>query len=621
VGLYKYFNQENIAILFKDNFRMKSLKHLNKYLVKYKYRLLLGFLFIILANFFKIFPAQLIRESLNLIEDKLSGNVVLTASFLTEYIEDMSIGEVVLLYSSIIFVIAIITGIFTFFQRQTIIIMSRLIEFDLKNEIFNHYQKLDSTFYKENNTGDIMNRISDDVLKTRMYLGPAIMYSFGLLSLFFMVVPLMFSINVKLAIYSLTPLPILSVIIYLVSARINRQSEKVQSKLSDITTLSQETYSGIRILKTYVKESFFISKLNSENETYRQYSMDLVKTNSFFFPVMMLLIGLSTIFTIYIGGNEYIAGNIEIGHILEFVIYVNMLTWPVTAIGWVTSIIQRAAASQTRINAFLNTHPKVQNTCNEDLNLKQNISFKNVSFTYPESGITALKNISFEIEKGKTLAIVGKTGSGKSSIINLLMRNYDVNEGEILIGNKNLKNININQLREKTGIVPQDVFLFSDSIENNIAFGYKNELPQQSTIEKAAKDAAIFDNIIELPNGFKTKIGERGVTLSGGQKQRISIARAIIKNPELLIFDDCLSAVDTETEDIILTNLKVLMRNKSSIIISHRVSSVKNADIILVLDEGKIIEQGTHEELLKLKGNYHETYQIQLLEIENKKLK
>ena len=507
--------------------------------------------------------------------------------------------------------------------------MSRLIEFDLKNEIFNHYQKLDATFYKENNTGDIMNRISDDVLKTRMYLGPAIMYSFGLLSLFVMVVPVMFSINVKLSIYSLAPLPILSVIIYLVSARINRQSEKVQSKLSDITTISQETYSGIRILKTYVKESFFSSKLDLENENYRQYSMDLVKTNSLFFPVMMLLIGLSTIFTIYIGGtlliedaaNPLIPENekIKIGEILSFVIYINMLTWPVTAIGWVTSIIQRAAASQTRINAFLNTHPKVQNTCEDDIDLSGNITFKNVSFAYPESGIKALKNISFEIEKGKTLAIVGKTGAGKSSIINLLMRNYDVDSGEILIGNKNIKNINLNQLRDRTGIVPQDVFLFSDTIENNIAFGYKNELPDKSIIEKAARDAAIYNNIIDLPGGFKTKIGERGVTLSGGQKQRISIARAIIKNPQLLIFDDCLSAVDTETEDIILTNLKVLMKNKSSIIISHRVSSVKNADTILVIDEGGIIEQGTHDELLTLKGSYHATYQIQLLETENKK--
>ena len=499
--------------------------------------------------------------------------------------------------------------------------MSRLVEYDLKNEIYDHYQKLDTTFYKENNTGDIMNRISDDVSKVRMYLGPSIMYSLNLIVLFSLVVPIMFSINTKLAIYSLIPLPILSVIIYFVSNLINKQSEKVQSKLSDITTLSQETYSGIRIIKTYVKEKFFSSKLNIENTAYKNYSMDLVKTNSFFFPVMMLLIGLSTIFTIYIGGQEYIAGNLDgKGTILQFVIYVNMLTWPVTAIGWVTSIVQRAAASQKRINEFLSTQPKVKNSNNDDLELEGNIVFNNVSFTYPESGISALKNISFDVSKGKTLAIIGKTGSGKSSIINLLLRNYDVDSGEILIDGQNLKTINLNKLREKTGLVPQDVFLFSDTIENNIAFGYKNKLPDKSIIEKAAKDAAIYSSIIELPDGFKTKIGERGVTLSGGQKQRISIARAIIKNPQILIFDDCLSAVDTETEDIILTNLIKVMENKTSIIISHRVSTVKNADTILVLEESKIIEQGTHKSLLETKGSYFETYQMQLLEIEKNKM-
>jgi len=432
----------------------------------------------------------------------------------------------------------------------------------------------------------------------------------------------MFSINVRLSLYSLIPLPILSLIIYQVSNRINKQSEKVQSKLSDITTLSQETYSGIRIIKTYVKESFFSSKLNKENQAYKEYSMNLVKTNAFFFPIMMLLIGLSTILTIYIGGQEYIAGNLkEKGTILQFVIYVNMLTWPVTAIGWVTSIVQRAAASQTRINEFLSTEPKVKNRPTELLNLEGNILFKNVSFTYPESGIRALKDISFEIKHGKTLAIIGKTGSGKSSIINLLLRSYDVSDGEILIDNKNLKEIDLDQLKENTGVVPQDVFLFSDTIANNIAFGYKDKLPDTSIIENAAKNAAIYDNIKNLPNGFQTLIGERGVTLSGGQKQRVSIARAIIKTPKILIFDDCLSAVDTETEDVILTNLKKIMKDKTSVIISHRVSSVKNANMILVLANGKIIEQGTHESLLKAKGNYYETYQTQLLESEKNKIK
>lgn len=598
---------------------MKSLKYLNKYLFKYKFRLLLGFVFIIISNIFALYPAQIIRQAFDLADAQLNGTVLTNNSFLTSLFEGLSFTKVILLFGLIVLCLAILKGVFTFFMRQTIIIMSRLAEYDLKNEIYEHYQKLDSTFYKENNTGDIMNRISDDVSKVRMYLGPSIMYSMNLLVLFLLVIPVMFSINVKLTIYSLLPLPILSIIIYKVSNLINKQSEKVQSKLSDITTLSQETYAGIRILKTYVKENFFSSKLNTENETYRNYSMNLVKTNSFFFPVMMLLIGLSTIFTIYIGGNEYIAGNISKGNILEFVIYVNMLTWPVTAIGWVTSIVQRAAASQTRINEFLSTQPKVKNTNNDPLELEGEIIFKDVSFTYPESGIKALKNISFHVNKGETLAIVGKTGSGKSTIINLLLRNYDVEGGEILIDNKNLKTINLNKLRESVGFVPQDVFLFSDTIENNIAFGYKNKLPDNSVIEQAAKDAAIYSSIIELPKQFKTRIGERGVTLSGGQKQRISIARAIIKNPQILIFDDCLSAVDTQTEDIILTNLNRVMKNKTSLIISHRISSVKNANAIIVLEEGEIIEQGTHQELLNAKGSYYETYQMQLLEIEKNK--
>ncbi len=600
---------------------MNSLKHLNKYLLKYKFRLILGFIFVAISNVFGLYPAQIIREAFDLVDAQLSGKVLTTDTYLTHLFEGLSFKKVILMFGVVVLVLAVLKGIFTFFMRQTIIIMSRLIEFDLKNEIFNHYQKLDTTFYKQNNTGDIMNRISEDVSKVRMYLGPGIMYTLNLIILFALVVPIMLSINVRLTLYSLAPLPILSITIYLVSNRINKQSAKVQEKLSDITTLSQETYSGIRILKSYVKEKFFYTKLAKENEAYRVRSMNLVKTNAVFFPVMMLLIGLSTILTIFIGGQELIAGNIKgNGTILEFVIYINMLTWPVTAIGWVTSIIQRAAASQTRINEFLSTEPIISNPTDDNLEIEGKIVFDNVTFTYPESGIEALKNISFEINKGETLAIIGRTGSGKSSTINLLLRSYDVNSGKITIDNKNIDTINLNQLRENVGFVPQDVFLFSDTIENNIAFGYKNNLPDKSIIEQAAKDAAIYSNIIEFPNGFKTKIGERGITLSGGQKQRISIARAIIKSPKILIFDDCLSAVDTETEDIILTNLKKIMKDRTSIIVSHRVSSVKNADKILVLDEGEIIEKGTHESLLAAKGNYYETYQKQLLEKENEKI-
>jgi len=599
---------------------MKALKHLNKYLFKYKYRLLLGGIFIVISNIFGLYPAQIIREAFDVADVQLSGETIANPSFLATYFQGLSFTNVILLFSAIVIGLALMKGLFTFLMRQTIIIMSRLIEFELKNEIYNHYQQLDATFYKENNTGDVMNRISEDVSKVRMYIGPGIMYTINLVTLFALIIPVMFSINVKLTIYSLTPLPILSIIIYLVSSRINKQSERVQAKLSDITTISQETYSGIRILKSYAKENYFIFKLNKENEAYRNHSMNLVKTNAFFFPVMMLLIGLSTIFTIYIGGNEYIAGNITKGNILEFVIYINMLTWPVTAIGWVTSIVQRAAASQTRINEFLSVKPKIVNPTNDSLNIEGAISFKDVSFTYPESGITALKNISFEIKKGETLAIVGRTGSGKSSIVNLLLRNYDVESGELLIDGVNIKKLNLNQLRENTGLVPQEVFLFSDTIENNIAFGYKNELPDKTIIEEAAKDAAIYDNIMEFDKGFQTRVGERGVTLSGGQKQRVSIARAIIKSPKILIFDDCLSAVDTETEDIILTSLERIMKDKTSIIVSHRVSSVKNADQILVLEKGEIIERGSHQSLMEEKGSYYETYQQQLLEdeMENK---
>lgn len=599
---------------------MKSLKYLNKYLFKYKYRLLLGTVFIVISNIFALYPAQIIRETFNLVEAKLSNKVIDSSSFFGDLFNSLSFGKAILTFGIIVFALALIKGLFVFFTRQTIIIMSRLIEYDLKNEIFNHFQLLDTSFYKENNTGDIMNRISEDVSKVRMYLGPGIMYSINLITLFALVVPVMFSINVKLTLYSLTPLPILSIIIYYVSSRINKQSEEVQAKLSDITTLSQETYSGIRIIKSFVKEKLFISKLYNENEDYLKNSMSLVKTNAVFAPVMMMLIGLSTIFTIYVGGLEYIAGNVTMGNILEFVFYINMLTWPVTAIGWVTSIVQRAAASQTRINEFLNTKPKIDNPSNQTFNHKGHIVFDNVSFTYPESGIKALKNISFEVKPGETLAIVGKTGSGKSSIINLILRKYDCTSGNILIDQTNVKQLNLNLLRENIGYVPQEVFLFSDSIENNIGFGYKNGLPEEEVIKQAAKDAAIYSNIIEFPKGFKTRIGERGVTLSGGQKQRISIARAIIKEPKILIFDDCLSAVDTETEDIILENLERIMKNKTSLIVSHRVSSVKNADKILVIEHGEIIESGTHQSLMELGKTYYTMYQNQLLEMDKQKV-
>lgn len=601
---------------------MKSLSYLNKYLLKYKFRLLLGIVFITISNIFGLYPAQVIRETFKVLENKYLNKSFDTSEFLfAQHIADLDLSHLLMAFGLIVLGLAIAKGIFTFLMRQTIIVMSRLIEFDLKNEIFSHYQDLDATFYKLNNTGDIMNRISEDVTRVRMYLGPGIMYTINLAVLFVLVIGKMISINPKLTFYSLAPLPILSLLIYIVSNKINKQSEVVQSELSNLSTVSQETFSGIRVIKSFVKESFISKKYGEASEAYMNQSLKLVKINALFHPIMMLLIGLSTIFTIYVGANEYLKGNIDSpGYIAEFIIYVNMLTWPVTALGWVTSLVQRAAASQKRINEFLQTKPVITYPKTEDIAIKGKIEFKNVSFTYPESGIVALKNINFKIEPGETLAIIGKTGSGKSSIAQLILRIYDATEGEILIDDKPIKSYDLQKLRKHIGYVPQEVFLFSDSIKNNIAFGFNNgELPSSNVIEQATKDAVVYHNIIDFPNQFETKLGERGVTLSGGQKQRISIARAIIKSPEILIFDDCLSAVDTETESEILNNLTPIMKNKTSIIISHRISSIKHANEILVLENGEIVEKGTHEELLKNKNIYYETYQKQLLESENRR--
>ncbi len=593
---------------------MKSLFYLNKYLIKYKFRLLFGLIFIVASNLFAIYPAQIIRDAFDEVKYYLTHHALSGQSLLAQYISFSDFSSLLLAFGLLVIVLALLKGLFTFLTRQTIIVMSRKIEYDLKNEIFSHYQDLDMLFYKQNNTGDLMNRISEDVSKVRMYLGPGIMYSINLIVLFVLVVGTMLSINVKLTLYVLTPLPVLSVLIYVVSNRINKQSMRVQQQQSWLSTLAQETFSGIRVLKSFRKEAMINEKMETGSNTYKQLMMDLVKTQALFHPLMILLIGLSTILTVYIGGKEAIAGNITVGNIAEFVIYVNMLTWPVTAIGWVTSIIQRAAASQERINEFLNTKPHIVNPTTAPFIFNGKISFKNVSFTYPDSGIQALKNISFEIEKGQTLAIIGRTGSGKSTLANLIMRMYDADSGEILIDNKPITSINLFDYRKSAGVVPQEVFLFSDTIANNIAFGCTDYIPTREQIEQAAKDAVIYDNIMHFPNGFETMLGERGVNLSGGQKQRIGIARAIIKNPSLLLFDDCLSAVDTETEEQILHHLKRIMKGKTSVIISHRISSIKNADKIIVLENGKIVEQGTHQELLSAKKQYFELFQKQMNE-------
>jgi len=609
---------------------MKSLKYLNKYLFKYKYRLILGIFFVVISNLFAIYPAQIIREAFdavahseelqkvvdvsNVIDQKDTPKI----SFFTSFTEDMSLAQALLFFAGLVLAMALLQGVFTFFTRQTIIIMSRLIEYDLKNEIYTHYQDLSMSFYKTNNTGDIMNRISEDVSRVRMYLGPGIMYTINLVTRFALVVGVMISIDVELTIYALAPLPILSVLIYFVSNRINKKSEIVQRHLSGLSTFSQESFSGIRIIKAFVKEKYMNERLKEEAETYKDKNLNLVRLEAFFQPIMLMLIGLSTILTVYIGGIKTINGDISVGNIAEFIIYVNMLTWPVTALGWVTSLIQRAAASQKRINEFLQTTPDIQNPTEEPMDIKGKISFKNVSFVYPESGIVALNDVSFEVKPTETMAIIGSTGSGKSTIADLICRLFDATSGEILIDDKNIKEINLNSLRSNIGYVPQEVFLFSDDIKSNIAFGMIEKSVSQEEIEAAAKSAVIHDSIMRFPKQYETKLGERGITLSGGQKQRISIARAIIKRPNILIFDDCLSAVDTETEEKILQHLKKIMVNKTAIIISHRISSVKDADMVLVLEEGEVIEQGKHDELLKLKGVYYETYQKQLLEDEVK---
>jgi ATP-binding cassette subfamily B protein len=593
---------------------MKELKHLNKYFLKYKWHLILGGIFVIAQNFGAIYPAQVIRKSL----DEVAKSMELTAAGHS----GTSISDVehqVAFYLLLIIAVALVRGTLMFLMRQTIIVMSRRIEFDLKNEIFDQYQKLNLAFYRRNNTGDLMNRISEDVGRVRMYVGPAIMYTINLIVSFILVTICMLMANKTLTLYVLAPLPILSISIYYVSDLMNKRGEAVQAQQSKLSTFVQEAFSGIRILKSFVKEEASAKDFNEEGDVYLKKNMELVQVNSFFSPLMMLLVGLSTLLTIYIGGREVIAGRATVGNIAEFTIYVNLLTWPVASLGWVTSLIQRAAVSQQRINEFLKLEPEIVSTTNEEIQLSGRIEFKNVSFVYPDSGIKALDQISFNVEAGKSIAILGRTGSGKSTIANLLVRMYDVTEGAILIDKKPIENLSLTSLRKQTGYVPQDVFLFSDTIANNIAFGISSELEstqKTAMVHDAAKKAVIYDNIIEFPKEFETMIGERGITLSGGQKQRVSIARAIIKKPRVLIFDDCLSAVDTNTERKILDNLKEIMQDRTSVIISHRISSIKQADEIILLDKGKIIEQGTHETLLALGGEYASLYEKQMLEEE-----
>ena len=583
---------------------MKDLFYLNKYLLKYKYYYTIGGVFILISTAFAIVPATLIRETFNIIENGYKEYSLGNTLAKKEILKD------VLFYSSAIIVAAIIRGFFMYMMRQTIIVASRKIEYDLKNEIFYHYQTLPLKFYKKNNTGDLMNRISEDVSKVRMYLGPALMYGMNVTILMLMVIPFMFYINFNLAFYSLMPLPLLVVSIYLVQNIINKRSEQIQESLSNLSTYVQETFSGIRLIQSFVREINFEKVFAQKSKEYKNKSIGLQFVLALFFPVIMTLIGLSIIITVYVGALEVFDGNLSIGNIAEFLIYVYLLTWPVTALGWITSIIQRASASQKRINEILRESSDITSSENKRIILQGKIEFKNVFFKYSDTKIQGMENISFTINPGDSLGIIGSTGSGKSTIANSILRLFDIDKGQILIDDTDIKQLNISHFRKQIGYVPQDVFLFSDTIENNILFGTENK--SFDLVKEAAENADLLRNINSFPEKFETKIGERGITLSGGQKQRVSIARAIIKEPKILILDDCLSAVDTKTENVILENMKKIMVNKTSIIISHRISSVKLAKKIIVIDSGKIIEEGNHKTLLKRKGVYFDLYKQQL---------
>lgn len=588
---------------------MKELRYLNKYLYKYRKLLILGLLWVIISNVFQILPAQMVRYSIDLVMDNIRiyrsfDNSLSQQNFFNVF------AKGILIYALLILGMALLRGFFLYLVRQTLIVMSRHVEYDLKNEIFEHYQALPLSFYRKNNTGDLMNRISEDVNRVRMYLGPSIMYGLTLITLFLMLIPIMFSISVKLTIYALLPLPILSVSIFYVNNIIEHRSELIQKSQSRLSTFVQEAFSGIRVIKSFTRELESVENFTKESNEYKRQSLKLTKVQALFFPLIMGLIGLSTVFTVYAGSVEVINGSLTFGNIAEFIIYVNLLTWPVTSLGWTSSLVQRAEASQKRINEFLKTQTDIISEKDLKRVLVGKIEFDNVSFTYPDTGIRALKNISFSINPGESLAIIGTTGSGKSTISNLIARLYDVTEGEVRIDDIAVKQYNLTTLRSQLGIVPQDVFLFSDSIFNNIAFGLKE--PNEEKVLQAAKDADVYDNIMSFPSTFATRVGERGITLSGGQKQRVSIARAIAREPKILILDDALSAVDTKTENTILNSMKKIMQGRTSIIISHRVSSAKLANKIIVLHDGKVVEEGTHEQLLTRDGVYKELYEKQM---------
>ena len=580
---------------------MGSLQYLNKYLYKYRGRLFMGIIFTILYNIFGIVQGPMIRKSIDSLPVILSGKGNVDEA-----------NTQIIIYGLTIIGTTLISGVFLYFQRKTIISVSRFIEYDLKNEVYEHYQKLPLKFYRKNNTGDLMNRISEEVNHVRNYLGPAIMYSLNMVVLFFITIWIMIDVNPTLAFYTIIPLPLLVITVYSVHNKISYRSEEIQRSLSSLSSFVQEAFSGIRVLKSYAREDKSDEQFQDMSNNYKKKALKLTLINALFFPVILFLIGTSTVFIVWIGGEEVITGNISQGNIAEFIFYLNKLSWPVASLGWITSMVRRAEVSQTRICEFLNEHPSLASSENLKPQIHGAIRFENVSLKYDNSNIEALKKLSFEIKAGETIALVGGTGSGKSSIANLICRLYDPSSGSIYIDNTPLKSFDLSYYRSNTGFVPQEVFLFSDTIKANIQFG--KDFATEEEVKHAAMQAGLAGNIEGFPHKYETILGERGITLSGGQKQRVSIARALIRNPQLLILDDCLSAVDTQTEDEILEHLKSVMKNKTSLIISHRLSSVKLAQRIIVLDNGSIAEQGTHTDLMNKNGIYAQMYEKQITE-------